>query len=103
MTAILIQKETGGNLAEVLEKCAHVIRERFRIKKEIRVKSAQGRLTGWVLSAMPVFLAFMLYLIRPDVISLLWTRPLGIKMLYTGAVMITIGSLIIRKIVRIRV
>jgi tight adherence protein B len=103
MTAILIQKETGGNLAEVLDKCAHVIRERFRIKKEIRVKSAQGRLTGWVLSAMPVFLAFMLYLIRPDVISLLWTRPLGIKMLYTGAVMITIGSLIIRKIVRIRV
>lgn len=103
MTAILIQKETGGNLAEVLEKCAHVIRERFRIKKEIRVKSAQGRLTGWVLSAMPVFLAFMLYLIRPDVISLLWTRPLGIKMLYAGAVMITIGSLLIRKIVRIRV
>ena len=103
MTAILIQKETGGNLAEVLEKCAHVIRERFRIKKEIRVKSAQGRLTGWVLAAMPVFLAFMLYLIRPDVISLLWTRPLGIKMLYAGAVMITIGSLLIRKIVRIRV
>jgi tight adherence protein B len=103
MTAILIQKETGGNLAEVLDKCAHVIRERFRIKKEIRVKSAQGRLTGWVLAAMPVFLAFMLYLIRPDVISLLWTRPLGIKMLYAGAVMITIGSLLIRKIVRIRV
>ncbi len=61
MTAILIQKETGGNLAEVLEKCAHVIRERFRLKQEIRTKTAQGRLTGWVLSLMPVVLATVLY------------------------------------------
>jgi len=103
ITAILIQKETGGNLAEVLEKCSHVIRERFRLKKEIRVKTAQGRLTGWILSVLPVGLGTVLYLLRPDIISLLWTRPLGVKMLYTGAVMITIGSLIIRKIVRIRV
>jgi len=103
ITAILIQKETGGNLAEVLEKCSHVIRERFRLKKEIRVKTAQGRLTGWILSVLPVGLGTVLYLLRPDIISLLWTRPLGVKMLYAGAVMITIGSLIIRKIVRIRV
>jgi tight adherence protein B len=102
-TAILIQRESGGNLAEVLEKCAHVIRERFRLKKEIRVKTAQGRLTGWILSLLPVGLGALLFLIKPEVISLLWTRPLGIKMLYTGAIMITAGSLIIRKIVRIRV
>jgi tight adherence protein B len=102
-TAILIQRETGGNLAEVLEKCAHLIRERFRLKQEIRVKTAQGRLTGWILSLLPLGLGLLMYLLRPDVVSLLWTRPLGIKMLYTGAAMITIGSLIIRKIVRIRV
>jgi len=67
------------------------------------VKTAQGRLTGWILSVLPVGLGTVLYLLRPDIISLLWTRPLGVKMLYAGAVMITIGSLIIRKIVRIRV
>jgi tight adherence protein B len=103
MTAILIQKETGGNLAEVLDKCAHVIRERFRLKKEIRVKTAQGRLTGWILSLLPLGLGTLLYIIKPEVISLLWTKPLGVKMLYAGSVMIVIGSLIIRKIVAIRV
>src|SRR6185437_3458164 len=103
MTAILIQKETGGNLAEVLDKCAHVIRERFRLKKEIRAKTAQGRLSGWVLSLMPVGLGILLYLLNPDFISILWKKPVGIKMMYAGAVMITIGGLIIRKIVTIRV
>ena len=103
MTAIVIQKETGGNLAEVLEKCATVIRERFRLKREIRTKTAQGRLTGWVLSAMPVLLALGMYIMRPDVMSLLWTRPIGLKMMYTAIVMIILGSLIIRKIVSIRV
>jgi tight adherence protein B len=103
MTAILIQKETGGNLAEVLEKCAHVIRERFRLKREIRTKTAQGRLTGWVLTLLPIVLGTGLYILRPDVMSLLWRKPAGLKMVYAGIVMLTIGSLIIRKIVRIRV
>jgi tight adherence protein B len=103
MTAILIQKETGGNLAEVLENCANVIRERFRLKREIRTKTAQGRLTGIVLSLMPVILAAGLFIVKPEVISLLWTRPAGLKMLYAGVVMIILGSLIIRKIVTIRV
>lgn len=103
ITAIVIQKETGGNLAEVLDRCSHIVRERFRLKKEIRTKTAQGRLTGWVLSAMPIGLAFLLYLMNPEVMSLLWTRPLGLKMMYTGLGMMVIGGLIIRKIVRIRV
>lgn len=103
ITAILIQKETGGNLAEVLDRCGHIIRERFRLKKEIRTKTAQGRLTGWILSAMPVGLAFMLYLMKPEIISLLWTRPLGLKMLYTGLVLMSIGGFTIRKIVQIRI
>ncbi|HEX7362836.1 MAG TPA: type II secretion system F family protein [Bryobacteraceae bacterium] len=103
MTAILIQKETGGNLAEVLEKCAQVIRERFRLKREIRTKTAQGRLSGWVLALMPVTLEILLYLVRPDVASLLWKKPVGVRMIQIGLVMITIGALIIRKIVRIRV
>ena len=103
VTAILIQKETGGNLAEVLDRCGHIIRERFQLKREIRTKTAQGRLTGWVLSAMPAGLGFLLYLMRPDTMRLLWTRPLGLKMLYIGLGMMVVGGLIIRKIVRVRV
>ena len=103
ITAILIQKETGGNLAEVLDRCSHIIRERFQLKREIRSKTAQGRLTGWVLSAMPVGLGFLLYVMRPEVMSLLWKRPLGLKMLYAGLVLMSIGGLIIRKIVRVRI
>jgi tight adherence protein B len=103
MTAILIQKETGGNLAEVLDKCAHVIRERFRLKREIRSRTAQGRLTGWVLSILPFALGLLLYLLNPDVVSLLWRRPMGVKMLYAASTMMLLGALIIRKIVRIRV
>ena len=102
-TAILIQKETGGNLAEVLEKAAHVIRERFTLKRQIRVHTAQGRLTGWILSFLPVVLGIALYLVNPDTMSILWKRPIGIKMLYTAAVMTIAGSLIIRKIVRMEV
>ncbi len=103
MTAILIQKETGGNLAEVLDKCSYVIRERFRLRKEISIKTAQGRLTGWILSFLPVILGFLLYMVNPAGMSLLWTRPMGQKMLYTAVVMMLIGALIIRKIIRIRV
>lgn len=103
ITAILIQKETGGNLAEVLDRCSHIIRERFQLKREIRTKTAQGRLTGWVLSAMPAGLGFVLYLMKPDTMRLLWTRPLGLKMLYIGLGLMVVGGLIIRKIVRVRV
>ncbi len=103
MTAILIQKETGGNLAEVLDKCSYVIRERFRLRKEIQIKTAQGRLTGWILTFLPIVLGTLLFIVNPKGISLLWTRPMGLKMLYTAAVMMVIGALTIRKIIRIRV
>jgi tight adherence protein B len=103
VTAILIQKESGGNLAEILEKAAHIIRDRFRLKRQIRVHTAQGRLTGWILSILPVVLGLLLYLVDPENMSLLWKRPIGLKMLYAATVMTIIGGLIIRKIVRVRV
>ncbi len=102
-TAILIQKESGGNLAEVLEKAAHVTRERFRIKRQVMVHTAQGRLTGWILTALPIGLGIALYLINPTMMSVLWTRPIGIKLLWAAVIMMVVGSLIIRKIVRIEV
>jgi tight adherence protein B len=103
ITAILIQKESGGNLAEVFDKAAYVIRERFRLRRQVRVHTAQGRLTGWILSFLPVFLGIGLYMINPAGMSILWTRPIGIKLLYTSGTMTIIGALIIRKIVRMDV
>lgn len=103
ITAILIQKESGGNLAEVFDKAAYVIRERFRLKRQVRVHTAQGRMTGWILSFLPIALGVGLYLINPASMSLLWTRPLGVKLLYASGTMTVIGSLIIRKIVNMDV
>jgi tight adherence protein B len=102
-TAIVIQKESGGNLAEVLDKTAHVIRERFRLKRQVRIHTAQGRMTGWILSLLPIVLAFALYLVNPQNMSLLWTRPVGLKLLYIAAGMTITGALIIRKIVNMEV
>lgn len=103
VTAILIQKESGGNLAEVLDKVAYVIRERFRLKRQVRVHTAQGRMTGWILSFLPIILGCALYLINPKGISLLWKRQLGIDLLYAAGIMNVIGALIIRKIVNMEV
>jgi tight adherence protein B len=103
ITAILIQKESGGNLAEVFDKAAYVIRERFRLKRQVRVHTAQGRITGWILSFLPLVLGVALYLINPESMSLLWTRAIGIKLLYASATMTIIGALIIRKIVNMDV
>jgi len=80
-----------------------VIRERYRLKRQVRVHTAQGRLTGWILSFLPLVLGMALYLISPDTISILWKRPIGIKLLYTASGMTIVGALIIRKIVNMEV
>lgn len=102
-TAILIQKESGGNLAEVLDKVAYVIRERFRLKQQVRTHTAQGRMTGWILALLPVFLGFALYMIDPKNMSMLWHNAIGVKLMYAAVIMIIIGGLIIRKIVNMEV
>jgi len=102
-TAITIQKESGGNLAEVLDKTAFIIRERFRLKRNIQTHTAQGRLTGWILTLLPVALGFAIYWINPTMMSVLWTRDIGIKLLWASVVMTVIGGLIIRKIVNMEV
>ncbi|HTB97241.1 MAG TPA: type II secretion system F family protein [Terracidiphilus sp.] len=103
VTGILIQKESGGNLAEVLEKTSDVIRERFRLKRQVKTHTAQGRLTGMVLTSLPVVLGVLLYFVNPHMMSLLWTKPMGVKMLYAASGMIVVGGLIIRKIVNMDV
>jgi tight adherence protein B len=102
-TAVMIQKESGGNLAEVLDKTAHVIRERFRLKRQVGVHTAQGRMTGWVLTFLPVVLGVALYFLNPEMMSILWKNPTGVKLLWTASGMIVVGGLIIRHIVNMDV
>jgi tight adherence protein B len=100
---ILVQKDAGGNLAEILEKVGYLIREDFRLQRQVGVHTAQGRLTGYILAALPVGLGFAMYMLNPTQMSLLWTTALGTKMLYGSVVLTAVGMFIIRKIVRIRV
>jgi tight adherence protein B len=102
-TAILVQKESGGNLAEVLDKASALIRDRFRLKRQVRVHTAQGRLTGLILTVLPMVLGVCLYFVNPDTMSLLWKSPLGLKILYTSVGMTVAGGLFIRKIVNMEV
>ena len=102
-TAIMIQKESGGNLAEVLDKASYVIRERFRLKKQIMVHTASGRMTGLILSLLPVVLGIAIYFVNPKMISILWQRPIGIKMLWGAAGLTAFGGFVIHKIVDIDV
>ncbi len=103
VTAMLVQKETGGNLTEILDRTTHVIRERLRIEGEIRTHTAQGRMTGWILSLLPVVMLFLLNLINPGYSNVLFHDPLGHKLLCAGGGLILVGSFFISKIVDIQV
>lgn len=102
-TAIMIQKESGGNLAEVLDKTSYVIRQRFRLKRQVMTHTAQGRLTGAILTALPVVLGIAIYFVNPAMMSILWKTAIGVKLMWTAAGMIAVGGLIIRKIVNMEV
>jgi tight adherence protein B len=99
VTAILVQRDTGGNLVEILERTVFVIRERLRIQGEIRVETAQGRLTGWILTALPVVMMTLLNLVNPGYSSILFHDEFGRKLMYISLGMLAMGGLVIRKIV----
>jgi len=103
VSALLIQRESGGNLAEILDNLSYVIRERFRILRQVEILSAEGRISMWVLMGAPIVGAVLLFLINPDYMSRLFSDPWGRIALGTAAGMQFIGYLIIRKIVRIEV
>jgi len=103
ITAINVQHEVGGNLAEILDNIAHTIRERVRILGEIRTITAQQRLSGYILAVLPVILGFLIYILNPQYISRLWTNNCGLLMLATGFIMIVLGFIAIRKITDIEV
>ena len=99
VTAILVQKDTGGNLAEILDRTVAVIRDRLRIQGEIRVQTAQGRLTGWILSALPVVMLVLINIVNPGYSSILLHDPVGHTLIYVSLGMLAVGAMIIRHIV----
>jgi tight adherence protein B len=103
VTSVAIQRQTGGDLAEILDKIGYVVRERYRILGQVKALTAEGRLSGVVLIALP-FLLFMVMLhIQPEYVSSLWTHPLGIKMSLFGLALQILGAIVIKKIVDIKV
>jgi len=103
VTAIILQRQTGGDLAEILDKIGHLIRERFKIWGQVQALTGEGRLSGVVLLALPPALFAVVYKMNPDYLMLLFTDPMGKKMLVGGIVSQLLGALMIRKIVNIRV
>ncbi len=103
VTSVAIQRQTGGDLAEILDRIGYVIRERFKILGQVKALTAEGRLSGIVLIAMPIGLFFMMLWMKPDYISMLWTDPMGVKMSIGAIVLVLIGSYAIKKIVDIKV
>ena len=102
-TAVLTQRESGGNLSEVLDGLSKLIRERFKLKREVRTLSAHGRITGWVLAALPIVLCAIMFVIAPAHIGLLFTDPLGVRMLVGASVLQVIGFIAMQRIVNIEI
>lgn len=101
--AVLIQRETGGNLAEILTNISNIIRSRLKLLAQVRVLSAEGRMSAWILGLLPFGVTSMLVIVNPDYVRLLWTDPSGIKLLWCAAFMIVIGVIWLRKVIRIRI
>jgi tight adherence protein B len=101
VTAVLIQRESGGNLSEVLDNLSGVIRERFRVKRQMRVVSAHGRITGWVLVGLPPVLGAALMAVNQEHRQLMFGETLGLQMMVGAAILQVIGTLIIRKIINV--
>ena len=102
-TAVILQRQTGGDLAEILDKIGELIRDRFRIWGQIQSLTGEGRLSGVILLALPFVLFITVYQLNPDYVKVLFTDPMGKKMLAIAVIMQILGALVIKKIVNIKV
>jgi tight adherence protein B len=103
ITALLIHKKTGGNLAEVLEKIGSTIRERFRLKREVKIFTAQGRFSGFILVLLPIIVSGIIFFINPQYLKILWVEKIGNYLLGAAVVMQLVGIWVINRIVNIRI
>ncbi len=103
VTALILQRQTGGDLAEILDNIGSLIRDRFRIWGQVQALTGEGRLSGVVLLGLPVVLFAVVYHLNPEYVMVLFQDPLGTKMLTVAVIMQIIGALVIKKIVNIKV
>jgi tight adherence protein B len=103
VTAVLIQRETGGNLAEILEKVSYTIRERFRIMGDLKTLTTSSRMSAWLLCGLPIFVALAVSVMNPDYMSVLWRDPRGHYLIAVALGMQITGMLIVRKILQIKI
>ena len=103
VTAVMLQRETGGNLAEILDNLSYVIRERFKIMRQVRVHTAQGRLTMMLLMGLPPIIVVVMLVMNPSFIRPLFTDPMGHTLVVGGIILQTMGYFVIRKVIRIQV
>lgn len=102
-TAVAIQRQSGGDLAEILDKIGHIVRERFRIQGQVQALTGEGRISGIVLMALPIALFFAVWRLNPDYVMLLFTDPLGKQMVAAAIVLQLLGAVAIKKIIAIKV
>jgi tight adherence protein B len=103
VVSVILQRETGGNLAEIMEKIAHLIRERFKLLDRIQTLSAEGKLSAVILSLIPIFVAGILYFMNREYISVLITDPIGKKMVVVVIILTLLGYYVMRRIIKIKV
>jgi tight adherence protein B len=103
VTAILIQRETGGNLSELLEKVAYTIRERFRIMEDLKTLTLSSRWSAWLLCALPLFLAVYMSVMNPTYMEVMWRDPRGHNLLFIAAIMQLLGMVMVQKIMKIKI
>ncbi len=103
VTAIMIQRETGGNLSELLEKVAYTIRERFRIMEDLKTLTLSSRWSAWLLCGLPIFLAVYMTAMNPTYMEVMWRDPRGHNLLFIAAVMQLLGMLMVQKIMKIKI
>ena len=103
VTAIMIQRETGGNLAEILEKVAYTIRERFRIMGDLKTLTTSSRMSAWLLCGLPIAVSLVITIMNPEYMSVLWTDPRGHLLIAVALFMQLTGMLIVRKILNIKI
>ncbi len=101
--AVVIQRESGGNLAEILGNISHIIRERLKLIAQVRVLSAEGRMSAWILGLLPFVVVFLMSITNRGYISILWTEPIGIKLMWYAMGMILFGAFWLRRVIHIRV
>jgi tight adherence protein B len=103
VVSVLIQRETGGNLAELLDTISRIVRERLKLLSQVKVYSAEGKLSAWILSLLPFGLGGVLFLVNPKFMAVLWSDPSGLKMMGVVAALMAVGILWMRSVIRIRV